>query len=221
MSAALFESVARIARHESAARALPAVGVVRETFGAGGAVADHAVTVELRDSGLVLPRVPVAVGVLGAAALPAVDDLVVVAFLEGDPNAPAVIGRLYTDALPPPPDATDGKLAVGLPPGSASPDLRLVVEADGSAAELEVGGEPVKAAVDADHVQVTIGALELTLTKAGGGRVELKAGGTELTLKQDGDLALKTAGKLTLEGSEVEVKGSARVKVSGGTVEVN
>ena len=221
MTAALFESVARIARHEADARALPAVGRVRETFGAAAAVPDHAVTVELRETGVVLPRVPVAVGTLGAGALPAVDDLVVVAFLEGDPNAAVVVGRLYTDALPPPPDATDGKLAVGLPPGSDPPDLRLVVEADGSAAELEVGGEPVRIAVDAAQAQVTIGALELTITTAGGGRAELKAGGTELTLKQDGDLGLKTAGKLSLEGSEVEIKGSARVKVSGGTVELN
>ncbi len=221
MSGALFDSVTRIARHEAGARALPAVGVVVETYGASGAAPDHAVTVELRDSGLVLPQVPVAVGMLGAAALPAVDDLVVVAFLEGDHNAPVVIGRIYSDALPPPTDATDGKLAVGLPPGSDPPDLKLVVETDGSTATLEVGSEPVKVLADADQLQVTVGALELTITKSGGGRAELKAGGSALTLKEDGDVTLKTSGKLTLEGSEVEVKGSSKVKVSGGTVELN
>jgi uncharacterized protein involved in type VI secretion and phage assembly len=221
VSGALFESVTRIARHEAGARALPAVGKVVETFGASGSVPDHAVTVELRDSGLVLPQVPVAVGMLGAAALPAVDDLVVVAFLEGDRNAPVVIGRLYSYSLAPPTDATDGKLAVGLPPGSDPPDLKLVVETDGSAATLEVGDEPVKVLADHDQLQISVGALELTITKSGGGRAELKLGGSELTLKKDGDVTLKTSGKLTLEGSEVEVKGSSKVKVSGGTVELN
>jgi uncharacterized protein involved in type VI secretion and phage assembly len=221
VSGALFESVTRIARHEAGARALPAVGKVVENFGASGAAPDHAVTVELRDSGLVLPQVPVAVGMLGAAALPAVDDLVVVVFLDGDRNAPVVVGRIYSDALAPPTDANDGKLAVGLPPGSDPPDLKLVVETDGSTATLEVGDEPVKLLADADQLQVKVGEVELTITKAGGGRAELKAGGTELTLKKDGDVTLKTSGKLKLEGSEVEIKGSSKVKLSGGTLELN
>jgi uncharacterized protein involved in type VI secretion and phage assembly len=221
VSGALFDSVARIARHASESRALPAVGRVTDTFGAGGAVSDHAASVQLRTSGVVLPQVPIAVGVLGFGALPAVGDLVLVVFLDGDANAPVIAGRLYTDATPPPPAATDGQAALGLPAGSADPALRLTVSTDGTQATLELGGEPVHLAVDDQQLQVTVGAVKLTVTKAGGGRLELNAGSTEITLKKDGDLALKTQGKLTLEGNEIEISGQSKVKVTGAAVEIN
>ena len=221
MSGALFDSVARIARHESAARALPAVGKVTATFGGGGQPPEHAVSVELRDSGIVLPRVPIAVGALGVGALPATGELVVVAFLGGDLNAPVVVGRLYTDATPPPATATDGNLALALPAGGGTPAMKLTVATDGKTGLLEVGGEPVSVDVDDQHLTVKIGKLEVTVTKAGGGRVDLKAGSTKVTLKQDGDLALKTSGKLKLEGNEVEIAAQGQVKVNGSTVKLN
>ncbi|HSD77784.1 MAG TPA: phage baseplate assembly protein V [Solirubrobacteraceae bacterium] len=221
MSGALFDSVARIARHEAGARALPAVGTVTATFGGGDTPPDHAASVQLRDSGVVLPRVPIAVGALGFAALPATGDLVVVAFLGGDANAPVVVGRLYTDATPPPAAATDDTIALALPAGGGTPALKLAIAADGTTGVLEVGGEPVKLEVDDQHLTVKVGALEVSVTKAGGGRVELKAGSTEVTLKQDGDLALKTQGKLRLEGSEVEIAAQAQVKVNGAVVKLN
>jgi phage baseplate assembly protein gpV len=220
VSAALFESVARIARHEVSGRALPAVGKVTANFGADAVPPDHAVTVELRDSGLVLPNVPVAVGALGFAALPAVDDLVLVVFLAGDPNAPVVAGRLYTDTLAAPPEGKDGVIALGLPAG-AQPAVDVVLDGAAPSIVAQVGSEPVKLTLDDQQVTVEIGKLKLSVTSAGGGRLELAAGGTEVTLKEDGDLALKTSGNLTLEGNEVQIKGSSKVKVTGGVVEVN
>ena len=56
---------------------------------------------------------------------------------------------------------------------------------------------------------------------AGGGRLEAKAGGAALTIKKDGDISLKTTGKLTLEGSEVEITGQSKVKVSAAMIELN
>ena len=221
MSAALYESVARIARHEVSGRALPAVGKVTATFGADGLPPDHAVTVELRDSGLVLPNVPVAVGALGFSALPAVDDLVLVVFMGGDPNAPVVAGRLYTDALAPPPEGKDGVITLCLPAGAAQPDVNLVVDGAAPSIVLQVGTEPVKLTVDAQQVTVEFADLKLSVTTAGGGRLVLAAGGTEVTLKKDGDLSLKSAGNVTIEGNEVQIKGSSKVKVTGGVVEVN
>lgn len=223
MSASLFESVTRIARHESQARAAAAVGRVTETFGGGGAVADHAATVELRDSGVLLPRVPIAVGLLGFAALPAADDLVLVVFLGGDPNAPVIVGRLYTDALAPPSEATDGQATLSLPAGDADSALQLGLALDGTTAALRLGtgDEPVEIALDDSTVEVTVGALELRVTSEGGGRLELKAGATEVILKKDGDLSLTTSGTLSLSGNEVEISGQSKVKISGAQVEIN
>jgi hypothetical protein len=217
-AALLFDNVARIARHEAMARAVASAGVVTGVFAYQG-TADHAVSVRLRDTGVVLPRVPIAVGALGFAAIPAVDDLVLVTFLEGELDAPVVVGRLYHPDLDPP-KHKPGQLALRLPPGESSPKLECEIEGDPARLQLKLPGD-VKIEIVEDTVTVTVGEIELKLAAAGGGRLEAKAGGAELTMKKDGDISLKTSGKLSLEGSEIEIKGQSKVKVSGGTVELN
>lgn len=219
MSAALlYDSVARIARHEAAARPVACVGVVTSIFPHEG-IPDHAVTVRLRDSGLVLPRVPVAVGAPGVAAIPAVDDLVVVAFLEGSFDAPVVLGRLYHPGQEPPRHAA-GELVLHLPSGAAEPDLRCAVTGDPPAIRLTLPGD-VSVAIERERIALAVGALTVTLEGAGGGRITAAAGGTSLTLEADGDLTLASPTKVVLEGSEVEIKGQAKVRISGGLVEIN
>ena len=215
----LVDAVARIARHEAAARATAAVGVVTDVFPGSAAAGDHAVTVLLRDTGLVLPRVPVAVGMLGFAAIPAVDDLVVVLFADGDRNAPYVVGRLYhPDADPP--EHAEGQAVLRLPPGNEEPKLELVVEGDPPKIELTLPKD-VRVEIAEGIVTIEVGDLSATLDSAGGGRVEVAAGGSTLTMKKDGDVSLKAAGNLVLEGTEVQVKGSAKVVVKGAMVEIN
>ena len=219
MSAALFESISRIARHEASARAIAAVGRVVEIHPAGGALPDHAATVELRDSGLLLPRVPIAVGVLGFAAIPAVDDLIVVLFLEGDYNAPVVVGRLYHPDQDPPTHG-DGEIVLALPSGQAEPDLKLKVTGTPAAITLELPGE-VKIEIAERAAKIAVGTLHVDVSGAGGGRVEVAAGSATITLKQDGDVSISSPSKLKLEATEIELAGSAKVKVTGAQVEVN
>jgi len=216
----LMEAVARIARHEAAARAVAAVGLVTDAFPAPeGAPPDHAVTVELRDTKLVLPRVPVAVGLLGFAAIPAVGDLVLVVFVEGDRNAPVVVGRLYHPDADPPTHAT-GQAVLRLPAGSGQPTVELVVEADTPKITLDLPSD-VHVEIGDGTVHLDVGALHARLDAVGGGRVEVAAGGSSITLKQDGDVTVKAVGNLELEGTEVHVKGTARVTVKGALVEIN
>jgi uncharacterized protein involved in type VI secretion and phage assembly len=221
MSAILYESVARIARHEVGARATAGIGRVADVFPApeGSATPDHAVTVEMRDSGLVLPRVPVAVGVMGAAAIPAVDDLVVVLFLHGDYHAPVIVGRIYSSDQAPPQHKA-GEIVLRLPAASSQPKLNLEVLGDEPLARLALSDDVTLEVTD-QKVLVQVGDMQLSLQSAGGGRVELTAGGSTITMKKDGDIKISAAGKLTLEGTEVTVSGSAKVKISGPQVEVN
>jgi hypothetical protein len=219
VSSGLVDAVARIARHEAAARGTAAVGVVTDVFPASAAVKDHAVTVRLRDSQLVLPRVPVAVGLLGFAAIPAAGDLVLVVFADGDRNAPFVVGRLYhpdADA----PEHAEGEAVLCLPAGNTTPKVRLVATGDPPKLTLDLPGD-VHVEIGDGVVRIEVGALSASLDSSGGGRVEVAAGGSTLTLKKDGDVTLKAAGKLALEGAEVTVKGSAKVAVTGSLVEIN
>jgi uncharacterized protein involved in type VI secretion and phage assembly len=219
MTAPLYDTIARIARHESEARSIAAVGRVVEVFPAGGGTADHAVTVKLRDTGLVLPRVPVAVGVMGAAAIPAVDDLVVVVFLEGDLHGPVVLGRLYHPGQDPPEHA-EGEVVLRLPSGTSSPKLNLVVAGDEPAVRFDLPGD-LRVELTEGRAAVEVGAMHLVLEAAGGGRAEVSAGGSSIVLKQDGDVTVSAVGTLKLEGATVEVSGTAKVKVSGAVVEIN
>jgi len=218
VSGALYDSIARIARHEVRAQATAAVGRVVDVFPNSGQ-ADHAVSVELRDSRQVLPRVPVAVGVMGFAAIPAIDDLVVVVFSGGDMNAPVVVGRLYHPDQDPPEHA-EGEIVLALPSGESSPKLKLKVTGETPQITLELPGD-VKVDLQEDTLLLQAGSTQVTLDGGGGGRIEVKAGGSTVTVKADGDISLKTDTKLKLEASEIEIKGSGKVKISGGMVEIN
>src|SRR5690606_17769813 len=78
--------IRRIVRQEMLALHLAELGVVQEAHPHAdkGDDNNHACTVRLRDTGLVLPRVPVAVGRKGLASIPDVGDLVLVQFIGGD-----------------------------------------------------------------------------------------------------------------------------------------
>ncbi len=224
MSDALYESIARIARHESGARAIAGIGKVTNVFPADGPTPDYAVTVELRDQGLVLPRVPVAAGMLGTAAIPAVDELVVVLFMDGDYNAPVVVGRLYHPDQNPP-EHKEGQLVLALPSGSDDPALKFVLEGDKPSIKLELTSTPVSLEIVDKKVEIILGQgsdeIHVSLQTSGGGRAEIAAGQSKITLKNNGDITVSAGGKLKLEGTEIEIAGSAKVKVSGGQVEIN
>lgn len=216
---ALYDSIVRIARHEVRGQATSGIGVVTEVHAANPALKDHAASVKMRDTGIVLPRVPVAVGVLGFAAIPDVDDLVVVVFMDGDFNAPVIVGRLYDPDRNPPKHA-EGELVLALPPGASTPDLECVVDGNAPSVKLTLPGD-VTVEISKGKVDIVVGDMKVALTGAGGGRAEIAAGGSKLTLKKDGDVTLTTSGKLKLEGNEVEISGSSKVKVKGGQVEIN
>ncbi len=217
MSNQLFDAVARIARHEAAARATVALGVVKEVHRSAAGGADHAVTVQLRDWEQVLPRVPVAVGAIGVVASPLVGDLVVVAFAEGDVHAPVVVGRLH-DTDVPPPSHEEGQVVLELPPGTGSVHMVL----DPGVPELTVSfGSDTEIKVTASSARVKVGDASLTLDAGGAAELKVDVGGNTLTIGANGDIAVEASSKLTLKAAQVEIEGSAGVKINGATVELN
>jgi uncharacterized protein involved in type VI secretion and phage assembly len=219
MNTALYDSIARIARHESTARPVAAIGRVVDLFPPSAASPDYAVSVELRDTGLVLPRVPIAVGVMGFGAIPAADDLVVILFAEGDYHAPVVVGRLYQPDIPPP-EHKDGELVLKLPPGKSEPDIDLSIIGDKPSITLKLPGD-VTVEIVKEKVVIQVAEMKLDLHAAGGGGVEIAAGGSTITLKKDGDITISAKGNMKLEGNEIEIAGSAKVKISGAQIDVN
>jgi uncharacterized protein involved in type VI secretion and phage assembly len=221
------QTVGQIARHEIEQRTHTGLGIVRSVHGRNGE-ASYACTVELRELGLVLPRVPIATGFIGAVALPREGDLVVLLFIGGDLHAPVVVGRLYSDAVSPPLHAAD-ETVVSLPGGEDGDDkrmeLRIKTPGDGTRTAALVLDGDVKVELEVDDEGVRIQAqdarIEVKQTGSSDGRVELKVGDSKVVIEQAGDVTVAAKGTLKLEASKIEIKADATVKVKGQTVELN
>ena len=221
MTSVLYDSVARIARHEARVQPVVAVGRVVKLYEKAGAGTDYAVSVELRDSGLSLPRVPIATGLAGFAALPQIDELVVVMFANADYHAPIVVGRLYDPAIPAPEHAP-GEIALHLPAGATASDAKLNLTIKGDEPSIDMKTAPdVQVSIDGERIALVAGGVSLTISSAGGGSAKLEAGGSTVTVKQDGDISLESPGKLTIKATDIELQGSGSVKIKGATVDIN
>lgn len=219
------QSLRRIARHEVMQRNATCLAVVKSVQGGPD---DHSCTVELRETGIVLPKVPIAVGFMGFVSLPAEGDLVVVLFLGGDLHAPVIAGRLYTQKLKSP-EHGPGELVVHLPPTAEKDkcaELRVKTPDDGT--------RMLTLTLDGDvKVGITVGdegllfetgdvKIELKQTSASDGALTVTVGKAKMSFDaQAGDIAIETSGKLTLKGQSVEISGDTSVKVAGQTIDLN
>ncbi|OYT29014.1 MAG: hypothetical protein B6U95_02990 [Thermofilum sp. ex4484_82] len=80
------------------------IGTVTSVFphSSSGDKDNYECNVKLRDYDLELRRVPVATQLIGLSYIPSVGDLVLVVYVDGNINAPVIIGRLYNDKQRPP-----------------------------------------------------------------------------------------------------------------------
>lgn len=217
----------QVARHEIEQHWGASLGVVTSLHGANGEKR-YACTVQLRESGLVLPKVPIATGLIGTAALPREQDLVVVLFVGGDSHAPVVVGRLYNEVVEPPANEP-GELVAVLPGDETAPDqrleLRVKTPGDGTRSlHLTLDGSvKVELVVDDGglRLQAQDTRLSLTQSSASDGKAELQVGGSKVVVEQGGDVTIEAAGTLKLKASTIEISGDASVKIVGQTIDLN
>lgn len=214
----MIEVIQAVVREELAARRVAEIGVVTDLFPHGdGDNFNYECAVRLRDSALELPRVPVATQRLGHAAIPNVDDLVLVGFVGGDLHSPVIVGRLYGDADRPP--VADAAEWVYVSPDDAASGVRRVYM------EFPNGNTLL---LDDDTVVVDAGGT--TITIANGGDVEISSqdrvvvnatgnvevtGDADITLEAAGSLALKAQSDVTIEGLSVAIKAQTTAQLEG------
>lgn len=220
----VIHTIRHIARHEIGRQWNAAFGVVKSVKTG----ADHRCTVQLRETHLVLPDVPIMVGVMGAAAPPDPGDLVLVLFAGGDLHAPVVVGRLYSDEIAPPQNEP-GEFVLALPGAETSAgdrlDIRIKTPGDGTR-ELKItldGDVKVELAVSDNSIALSAKDTVLKLTQSGGsdGKAELLSGNSSVTIEQSGDVTIEAEGTLKLKASKIEISGDAEVKIAGQTVSLN
>ena len=220
MSTDLLDTLRAIVRDELARIRMPELGVVTAVFPRAddGSDDNHQASVRLGATGVELQHVPVAVGRLGLAWLPQVGDTVLVLFIQGELNAPVVVGSLY-DAQVRPPTAKAGETVYM--PSDAGGDAAL--------RRLQVAlGSDVTLTLDDEHLTVKLGGTELVLTKDGDVAITSAA---KLTIKTQGDFSVEASGNIDLKAqaslnlagvaAKLEGQGSAQVKAPAITLAGN
>lgn len=216
MSATLFDTLRKIVREEMASFATAELGIVEEQHphAAESDRDNYACTVRLRDSGLVLARVPVATPRIGAVAIPAKGELVLVQFLGGSLNAPVITGRLYNDEDRPP-VSDDGVAVLHLPLAAG--------ESEAVRAELKSGDERSLLFQLGKGLKVTLRDDDpAVLIEIDGGKAKLSlAIDGSVTLETKGDVTLEGMGKLEIKANEISIEAQSGLKLKGATIDLN
>lgn len=212
MSNNLYDTIRQIIRQELRQVRSAELGIVQEQHPhASDSDSDnYACTVVLRDSEIVLPRVPVATGRIGAATIPNVGELVLVQFVSGNINKPVIIGRFYNDEDRPPVNE-DGQLVYHLP--EVGGGVQLLVNGHESTLELQMGSGVTVTLQDADPaVLIDVGGGSATL--------QIDSDGTVMLTSQRA-LTLEAATDMTLKALNITAEASAQLTLKGALVQIN
>lgn len=211
----LFDTIRRIVQEELGRVRTAELAIVQEQhpYSGEGSEENYACTVRLRDSGIVLRKVPVSTQMIGMASIPAIDDLVLVHFLGADLNAPIITGRLYNDQDRPPAHE-DGQLVLHLPPGADPQEALQLKIQSGEKLEVQLTlGERLHLVMRDDDPVVELSVAD------GKATLQIDADGAT-TLQSQGALTLKS-GTIALEGDSIAIEAAGELKLKGGTVNIN
>lgn len=228
----IVETIQEIVRHELRRVRVADLGLVEAVYphGDNGDSDNYGCDVRLKNSGLLLKRVPIATGHIGTVAIPNVGDLVLLTFDKGDVNQPIVIGRLYNDGDRPPLNNSD-EVIFRLPLAEADDKTIKAavrnIQDNSPPREILVEMPPkITLRITDGTVRATAGKTEMTLDQpdGSGGKVTVIAGRTKITMNQDGDVTVEAAGAmtlkakrdLTLQGQNVKIKGRMNADLEAG-----
>jgi len=236
----LIEIIRRVVQQELARDRGSLLGVVTAVFphSAADDANNYEVNVRLKHEDLELRRVPVAVGHVGIAAPPRPQDLVLVAFVNGDLNQPVITGRFYhADDRPPlhreeevifeqrVPDGTLNHLrftddgTIYLQRDVTNPEDNIEAKAtilfDGPSGDIEIKpANDLKAGIriagDSGDILITSGE-KIAITLTHDDTIQITADGQPITVDCD---------KLTVNGN-VDVNGDLKVTSSAGSTTIS
>jgi len=211
------EVIRKIAEDETKKVHLLELGVVTSIFPhAGSSDKDnYECNVRLKNRDLELRRIPIATAHIGLVQVPNVGDLVILGFVNGNINAPVVLGRLYNDEDRPPVNDA-GEIVYKSPDQKKSGVRRL---------ELELPNG-ITITITDDEFRAAIGSSVVTIKTGGDVTIDSSAG---VTIRAKGDMAL-SASNITIEsqqaldlkaGSTATMKASATLEIKGAMVNIN
>lgn len=161
----------------------------------------------------------------GISMLPVPGEHVVVAFENGDPSYPHVIGSMFDGKDTPGEElaAQDGSFAVKSDHKvliAAKEDFNLRSDEGKWIIDVKKGEITETVGMPGNYTGKFDGKYSLTakqaITVESNQSVTVKA--PQIALEAQGTLSVKSNGQLSLEGTQVEIKGTAMVNISGGLI---
>jgi len=201
----IVETIKGIAQKELEKFHLPELGVVTSIFPHSSASDkdNYECNVRLKNADVELRKVPIATQCIGLVGIPRVGDLVLLAFINGDINAPIVIGRLYNDEDRPP--LNNAEEVVYIPPYARNPNVRRIY--------LEFP-EGMTFRITDDEVDVNAGETKVIIQRNGDVIIESKA---NINVKAEGDTTLKSKGNMTFSASSIKMESDKDLNIKSGT----
>jgi len=196
----MFEIIRKVVESEVSKLHVAELGVVTSIFphSSDSDKENFECNVKLKYKDLELRKVPVATQHIGLGNIPNIGDLVLITFVNGNINAPVIIGRLYTDEDRPP--VSKEEEIVYIPAYSKSSDLRRF------------------------HMELPSG-LVLSITDE---NVNLDAGDTTVKIKRDGDIEIqskakinvKAEGDLSFSADNIKMESQNNMEIKAGKGEI-
>ena len=208
MSTNLLNTIRGIVREEMQRLRTVELAIVQETHphASDDDTDNYACTVKMRDSDLVLARVPVLTGKLGVAAIPAAGDLVIVQFVRGDLQAPLITGAVYNDQDRPPP-SDEGDLVLHLPLGADPADaVSLRVRSAGAREAVLSLGAGLRVEVRDDDPVIVVDVNDASAT---------------VQIDRDGTIALSSSGDINVSGANVTIEATGTLDLKAAAINLN
>jgi len=182
------------------------LGVVTAVYShaSAGDTNNYECDVRLRESGLELKRVPVSTQRVGAVAIPNVDDLVLLQFLNGDMHAALIVARLHNDKDRPP--QAKPREFVYISPDAAESGIRRMY------LEFPNGN---KVTLDDDKLFIEMGKSTLTINN--NGDVVVDSATSNITLTDGNGTNLL---EIQVSAGTVKVQGQTKVTVDAPQIEL-
>ena len=219
------EVIKKIAEDEAKKLNIVEMGIVTSIFPHSDASDkdNYECNVKLKNRDLELRKVPIATQHIGFTYVPNIGDMVLLAFINGNINAPVVIGRLYNDENIPPVNEA-GEIIFESPDPEKSGLRRLYMKFP-SGIELTITDDELKAEVGKSVVTIK---TDGDVTIESNAKFDIKAKGNT-TVTSDGDLSLsgqniKIESKQGLDlkaGTKAKIEASATLDLKGAMVNIN
>lgn len=224
----IIDAVKKVAETEFKKILTTELGIVTSVFphSDAGDNDNYECNVKLKDKDLELRKVPMTTQQIGLSNPLHVGDLVLVTFINGDINAPVILGRLYNDEDRPP--LSKQEEIIYKPTYSKNPDLRrlniVLPGNDDNNVNIEVHDDQITTKVGKSFVTIKeAGSIELKTEQGKKCIVILDDKG--LRIDTEGDVQIHSSGAMTLEcdkeltfkAQKITMESQQAIKVTSGT----